>query len=226
MDLDFWDVKGQSATQTSAAIPSSRAKSSGTRGIVEDEGEDGVRAWFPCPFCYMEIEVPLLCVHLQEEHCFDLKNAVCPICAANLGKDPTGHFTVLHAYSIKRRKTTEKSGFWSDISTNIVKDLRELSSHYGTSSLSGSSEPPHDPLLSPFLCTIPLHVDTKDTHKDMISPCVAAAGDSLSSIQSVLDEVYERNYKERRQRAVFIQDLLVSTILQGFLASSLPQKSD
>ncbi|XP_075479157.1 protein DEHYDRATION-INDUCED 19 homolog 5-like isoform X3 [Primulina tabacum] len=217
MDLDFWDVKGQSATQTSAAIRSSRAKSSGTRGIVEDEGEDGVRAWFPCPFCYMEIEVPLLCVHLQEEHCFDLKN-VCPICAANLGKDPTGHFTVQHAYSIKRRKTTEKSGFWSDISTNIVKDLRELSSHFGTSSLSGSSEPPHDPLLSPFLCTIPLHVDTTDTHKDidMISSCVAAAGDSLSSI----------HYKERRQHAVFIQDLLVSTILQGSLISSLPQKSD
>ncbi|XP_075479156.1 protein DEHYDRATION-INDUCED 19 homolog 5-like isoform X2 [Primulina tabacum] len=217
MDLDFWDVKGQSATQTSAAIRSSRAKSSGTRGIVEDEGEDGVRAWFPCPFCYMEIEVPLLCVHLQEEHCFDLKNAVCPICAANLGKDPTGHFTVQHAYSIKRRKTTEKSGFWSDISTNIVKDLRELSSHFGTSSLSGSSEPPHDPLLSPFLCTIPLHVDTTDTHKDidMISSCVAAAGDSLSI-----------HYKERRQHAVFIQDLLVSTILQGSLISSLPQKSD
>ncbi|XP_073128335.1 protein DEHYDRATION-INDUCED 19 homolog 6-like isoform X2 [Henckelia pumila] len=175
MDLDFWAAKIHSATQTAAAIRSSRAKSSGNRGIGEDEGDDGVSAWFPCPFCYIEIEVPLLCVHLQEEHCFDLKNAVCPICAANLGKDPTCHFTVQHAHSIKRRRTTEKSGLWSDISTNIVKDLRELSSRFGTSSLSGSSEPAHDPLLSPFLCTIPLPVDAKDTHKGAISSCVAAA---------------------------------------------------
>ncbi|XP_073128334.1 protein DEHYDRATION-INDUCED 19 homolog 5-like isoform X1 [Henckelia pumila] len=224
MDLDFWAAKIHSATQTAAAIRSSRAKSSGNRGIGEDEGDDGVSAWFPCPFCYIEIEVPLLCVHLQEEHCFDLKNAVCPICAANLGKDPTCHFTVQHAHSIKRRRTTEKSGLWSDISTNIVKDLRELSSRFGTSSLSGSSEPAHDPLLSPFLCTIPLPVDAKDTHKGAISSCVAAAGDTLRSTLS--DEADERSYRERRQHAVFVQELLVSTVLQDSSTLSLPHKSD
>lgn len=41
-----------------------------------NEAEEAIRAWFPCPFCYGEIEVPMLCSHLQEEHCFDLKNAV------------------------------------------------------------------------------------------------------------------------------------------------------
>lgn len=35
-----------------------------------------MRAWFPCPFCYVDIEVQAICVHLQEEHCFDLRNAV------------------------------------------------------------------------------------------------------------------------------------------------------
>lgn len=40
------------------------------------EGEDDSRAYFPCPFCYVEIELHTLCSHLQEEHCFDLKNAV------------------------------------------------------------------------------------------------------------------------------------------------------
>lgn len=38
--------------------------------------EEDVRAWFPCPFCYVEIEVQMLCNHLQEEHCFDFRNAV------------------------------------------------------------------------------------------------------------------------------------------------------
>ncbi|KAI7748863.1 hypothetical protein M8C21_024950 [Ambrosia artemisiifolia] len=65
------------------------------------DGDDDVRAWFPCPFCYVEIEIPVLCCHLQEEHCFDLKNAVCPICAANLGKDAIAHFTSHHVHSIK-----------------------------------------------------------------------------------------------------------------------------
>lgn len=37
---------------------------------------DDVRAWFPCPFCYVHIAAGVLCSHLQEEHCFDLKNAV------------------------------------------------------------------------------------------------------------------------------------------------------
>lgn len=49
----------------------------GTLSNVDNtEREEDVRAWFPCPFCYVEIEIQKLCSHLQEEHCFDLKNAV------------------------------------------------------------------------------------------------------------------------------------------------------
>lgn len=44
--------------------------------MSNEMGDDDVRAWFPCPFCYVDIEIPALSVHLQEEHCFDLKNAV------------------------------------------------------------------------------------------------------------------------------------------------------
>ncbi|KAL3824888.1 hypothetical protein ACJIZ3_020917 [Penstemon smallii] len=90
-----------------------------------------VRAWFPCPFCYVEIEVPILCLHLQEEHYFDMKNAVCPICAANLEKDTISHFTMQHAHSVKRRKKSQNSGFWS---CNV------------------------SPILTPFLCTVPKHI--------------------------------------------------------------------
>ena len=45
--------------------------------FYDSDGEDDARSYFPCPFCCVEIEVPVLCSHLQEEHCFDLKNAVC-----------------------------------------------------------------------------------------------------------------------------------------------------
>lgn len=45
--------------------------------IDDSDGDEDARAYFPCPFCYVDIEVHLLCSHLQDEHCFDLKNAVC-----------------------------------------------------------------------------------------------------------------------------------------------------
>lgn len=44
--------------------------------LDETEGDEDARAYFPCPFCYVEIEVNLLCSHLQNEHCFDLESAV------------------------------------------------------------------------------------------------------------------------------------------------------
>ncbi|KAL5671767.1 hypothetical protein ACJX0J_016073, partial [Zea mays] len=57
--------------------------------------------YFPCPFCYIEVEVPFICNHLQEEHCFDTRNAVCPICANNLGKDVAAHFRLQHTHLLK-----------------------------------------------------------------------------------------------------------------------------
>lgn len=205
MDVDFWVARVHSDKN----IQPTRLSNSGNHGAVEEEGEDEVRAWFPCPFCYVEIEVPVLCIHLQEEHCFDLKNAVCPICAANLGKDPLSHFTVQHMHSIKRRKKSQKSGFWSNVSPNIVKDLRELSSFLGTSSATSSSEPAHDPLLSPFLCNVPLSV-FKGSHKDT-STCIAATRDTIRTNQALSNED-EQTYEEKNLRATFIQELVASTI--------------
>ncbi|GFQ05685.1 protein dehydration-induced 19 homolog 5, partial [Phtheirospermum japonicum] len=162
------------------------------------EGVDEVRAWFPCPFCYVEIELPLLCVHLQDEHCFDLKNAVCPICAANLGKDALGHFTMQHAHSIKRRKESQKSGFWNNVSSNMVKDFKELSSFLGANSLTGQGSgngPAPDPLLSPFLCTVPVTVPN-DSQDDLSSGVVATSDEHrqvlslFSFFTQILHEIY------------------------------------
>ncbi|CAN0903246.1 Uncharacterized mitochondrial protein AtMg00310, partial [Linum grandiflorum] len=70
-------------------------------GLNESEGDENASACFPCPFCYVDIEVQVLCRHLQDEHCFDLKDAVCPLCAASLGKDVTGHFIAQHSSLLK-----------------------------------------------------------------------------------------------------------------------------
>ncbi|KAL2492526.1 Protein DEHYDRATION-INDUCED [Abeliophyllum distichum] len=211
MDVDFWAARVHSAKNFSS-LQDARLNNSSNNLIMDDEGDDEMRAWFPCPFCYVEIEVQVLCIHLQEEHCFDLKNAVCPICAANLGKDAIGHFTIQHAHSIKRRKKSQKSGFWSNVSTNIIKDIQELSSYLGTNSMSGQingNEPAPDPLLLPFLCNAPLS-DPKHSRKDVNS--YAATNNDLERKPSLQEETQEQDYEERKQRAAFLQELIASTI--------------
>ncbi|KAH6809418.1 hypothetical protein C2S51_027201 [Perilla frutescens var. frutescens] len=206
MDVDFWAAR---VHRHIPSVQSSRLGSSGNHTLVDEEGGDEVRAWFPCPFCYVEIELSLFCFHLQEEHCFNLKNAVCPICAANLGRDAIGHFAAQHAHSIKRRKKSQKSGFWSNASSNIIKDLRELSSFLGANGSGSGNEAAPDPLVAPFLRTLPLAVP-KDSQKD-VSSCVAATTDAESKTPR-LDESEEHNYEETRQRVAFVQELLISTI--------------
>ncbi|CAK9137541.1 unnamed protein product [Ilex paraguariensis] len=212
MAVDFWGAKVHS-TKHFSTVQAGRLNSSDAHLIMDDtEGDDDVRAWFPCPFCYVEVEIPVFCSHLQEEHCYNLKNAVCPMCAANLGKDAIGHFLLQHAPSVKRRRKCQKSGYWNSSVAMIGKDL---SAFLGSNSVSGRSnvhEPSPDPLLSPFLCNVSLS-DPKDNQQDEAFCSVASTtSDVTSSKSSMSDEVQEEDYEERRQRAAFVQELMISTI--------------
>ncbi|KAL5231368.1 hypothetical protein ABZP36_030144 [Zizania latifolia] len=116
---------------------------------VSKKGDDEWWEYIPCPFCYIEMEVPFLCDHLQEEHCFDMKNAVCPICADNLGKDSEEHFRAQHSHLLKRRKSSCKPSPAAD------KDAYEEDSYFeAPSHCLGRpvSDPSPDPLLSQFIC--------------------------------------------------------------------------
>ncbi|GLT28077.1 hypothetical protein SLA2020_030330 [Shorea laevis] len=141
------------------------------------ERDDDTRTYFPCPFCYVEIEINALCSHLQEEHCFDLKYAVCPLCAANLGKDVIGHFIVQHASSLKHRRKSKNSGFWPGITGTLGKELSSfLASPTGGSK--STQESPPDPFLFPFLCSLPASA-TKDFQQDKNSANEIADASSL-----------------------------------------------
>lgn len=94
----------------------------------------------------------------------------------------------------QRKKNTQKSGFWSNVSTNIVKDIRELSS-YSMSSQSNRSEPAPDPLFSPFLCNVPLS-DPKYSRKDTTS-YIAATNDLERYASSMLQHYIFRPIKLR-----------------------------
>ncbi|WOH10580.1 hypothetical protein DCAR_0730049 [Daucus carota subsp. sativus] len=208
--MEFWASRVHSAKSFSA-VHSAHLNNS------DDMGDDDMRAWFPCPFCYVDIEVQAICVHLQEEHCFDLRNAVCPICAANLGKDATAHFTTQHAHLVERRRKSQKSGSWSNNSMGPSKNMREMNSYYSQQQMNGRGhmhESVPDPLLSPFLCTIPLpDQETKvEVDADISRTSELTTSEATSTKSAVLDEAQEQDYRERTQRAAFTQQLILSTI--------------
>ncbi|XP_038683350.1 protein DEHYDRATION-INDUCED 19 homolog 5-like isoform X11 [Tripterygium wilfordii] len=113
MNLDFWSSRVHSTTTKRFSAVHATSLNSDNHLVLDDsDGDDDPRACFPCPFCYMEIEVNVLCRHLQEEHCFDLKNA--------------------------RRRKSRKSCHWTGSSAMLGK---ELSSFLGPSTYSKGNAP-------------------------------------------------------------------------------------
>ncbi|MCD7451641.1 hypothetical protein HAX54_012903 [Datura stramonium] len=213
MDVDFWSARVNSANNLSAVQCTHLSNSAlHLNEDNEKEEEDDVRAWFPCPFCYVEIEMPKLCSHLQDEHCFDLKNAVCPICAATLGKDPTGHFSVQHAHSVKRRRNYLKPGFWNNATAMIGKNPPETTSFDSAFGRYKGKESAADPLLLLFLCNVVTPSDPRCRQQDKSSVCDTATTEIESSKLVVSDPALEEDFEEKRQKAAFLQELVASTI--------------
>ncbi|XP_038683348.1 protein DEHYDRATION-INDUCED 19 homolog 5-like isoform X9 [Tripterygium wilfordii] len=189
MNLDFWSSRVHSTTTKRFSAVHATSLNSDNHLVLDDsDGDDDPRACFPCPFCYMEIEV-------------------CPLCAANLGKDVIGHFVVQHASSLKRRRKSRKSCHWTGSSAMLGK---ELSSFLGPSTYSKGNAP--DPLLSPFLSGVS-HSDLSSIKEDEKHNKSATTICDLKSTElSLQNEDYDPDYEERRQRAAFVQLLFASTI--------------
>ncbi|KAF7838274.1 protein DEHYDRATION-INDUCED 19-like protein 5-like [Senna tora] len=201
MDFDLRASTNHSAVQAAPFLAADNCSV-----FYDSEGDEDSRSYFQCPFCYVQIEVPVLCSHLQEEHCFDLKNAVCPLCAANLGKDAIGHFIVQHSSSLKRQWKSEKSNIWSGNSAMLRRKLMK-------NTRGNKHEPAPDPLLSPFICNVPVP-KPNSIHQEQYSNNNALVSDAKSTTgREAADEVSdEEDHKERKQRAAFVQQLVASTI--------------
>nr|ACG32397.1 fb2 [Zea mays] len=176
---------------------------------AEDAGE--LWEYFPCPFCYIEVEVPFICNHLQEEHCFDTRNAVCPICANNLGKDMAAHFKLQHTHLLKRRKPYRPSSCPAAATSpatyqvNSYYEEAEPQQHYSRP----YKDPAPDPLLSQFICSVDAIPGDDNAQKDdqrlkLNNKGATASDDDASS---------KLGLEERLQRIDFLTEILMSTIL-------------
>ncbi|GMH21507.1 hypothetical protein Nepgr_023349 [Nepenthes gracilis] len=202
-EVHLWASRVHSAKHLSA-VHSAHLTSS------DSEVNEDPRTYFTCPFCYADTELSLLCRHLQEEHCFDVKDAVCPVCALNLGKDVVGHFEVHHANSLKNRRKSQKSSFWNSSS------VRELTSFYGFTTRSdrvNAHDSSPDPVLSPFICRVP-HLQVKgEPSRNTCSITDASITLEIESSKApTSNESKEKDSEEKRQRAEFFQQLIMSAI--------------
>jgi len=165
--------------------------------------------------------VPFICNHLQEEHCFDTRNAVCPICANNLGKDMAAHFRVQHSHLLKRRKPSKPSS-WPAAATNS-------SSRTGTSTYEVNfyfedpqryrmsdrpyQEPAPDPLLSQFICSVAQTDDAIPGDTNAEKGAVKIPDEQRWRKEAYDDASSKLGLEERLQRIDFLTEILMSTIL-------------
>ncbi|KAK9108229.1 hypothetical protein Syun_024240 [Stephania yunnanensis] len=189
--------------------------------LDDSEGDEDVRATFPCPFCYVDVEVSLLSTHFQEEHCFDVKNAVrMPSVRSECRErfDWTFYNATLsyvkaqphHAFcSTQRRRKSQRSGFLTKGAAALGTELRELSSFLGVTAKTGRENAPDlapDPLFSPFLSVVPSGAQEP-------SSAVGEPNQEAKSIASSKShEAQQEDYQEKSERAEFSQQLIMSTI--------------
>uniref|UniRef100_A0A0D6R1P4 Drought induced 19 protein type zinc-binding domain-containing protein n=1 Tax=Araucaria cunninghamii TaxID=56994 RepID=A0A0D6R1P4_ARACU len=190
------------------------------------EGDDDLRADFTCPFCYEDFDIALLCCHLEDDHCFETKNVVCPVCATKVGKDMVGHITLQHGHLFKmqRRRRFRKAGIPSGSTHPFLgKELREGHLHplFGSASsriVANSSVIP-DPLLSSFM----YNLSVSETSDEQVKPSLSLEESSsknspdaqlmASSDSSLTMEEREQKLEEATRRSEFVQQLLLSTIM-------------
>ena len=92
MDFDLRSSVHHSAKHLSR-VQASRLHSDDYSVFQYTDVDDDPQSHFRCPFCDFAIQVRVLCSNLEEEHCPDLKNVVCPVCDQNLGRDVIRQFT-------------------------------------------------------------------------------------------------------------------------------------
>lgn len=175
-------------------------------------GDDECWEYFPCPFCYTEVEVLFLCDHLQEEHCFDMKNAVCPICADNLGTNTDEHFRNQHSHLLTRRKSSSSSKPSQEAADKDTYEEDDDSYFEAPSYIVGKPVPDYspDPLLSEFICSFmpPIDSEPGEAKEDHASPSLV----DPRLNQVVMDDASKQDLKDRLRRTEFVKQMVMTTI--------------
>ncbi|KAL2931837.1 Protein DEHYDRATION-INDUCED 19 [Bienertia sinuspersici] len=167
------------------------------------EVEEDIRPDIPCPYCYEEFDIGTLCTHLEDEHSYESRATVCPICSVKVARDMLGHITLQHAhlfkisftmkflynsfsltkYYMQRRRRLRRVAIPNSQALSLLgRDLREAHLQVllgGSGGFRSSSTHASNAANDPFLSSLALNFPGSEV--DDISKSVASSIDDTTS---------------------------------------------
>ncbi|CAA0823621.1 Protein DEHYDRATION-INDUCED 19 homolog 3 [Striga hermonthica] len=220
MDSDFWATRIAAAKRQFNLQSHHNLGRSHHSSQLDFEGDEEARPEYPCSYCYEEFDLTSLCSHLESHHSFESKPTVCSICSAKVTGDMLSHIT--------RRSRLRRVPFANNQSLSLLgRDLREAhlqvllggNGYRSTIATSSSSSAVADNLLSSLILSFSAS-ELDDVSKSLLSSLEESSAKSTSSqhfwkssFYSLSREEREKRMQQAAGRAVFVQDLLVSTLL-------------
>ncbi|XXG61438.1 hypothetical protein AAC387_Pa05g0055 [Persea americana] len=207
MDSDLWTSR-LAAAKRQYSLQHHQSSHLDRLSIDDFEVEEEVRPDFPCPYCYEDYDIASLCSHLEDEHSFESKVVVCPIC------------------SVKRRRRLRRVAIPNSQALSLLgRDLREahLQVLLGGGGYRSSSTSASNTVTDPFLSSLVLNFPGPEAEEISKSAVSSVEDTSLknatssqtwrSSFDSSLSyEEREQKMKQATVRAAFMQDMLLSTL--------------
>ncbi|XP_020576410.1 protein DEHYDRATION-INDUCED 19-like isoform X2 [Phalaenopsis equestris] len=232
MDSDLW-ISHLAAAKRHYSLQQQHSSHTDRFDVDEYELEEDARPDFPCPFCYEDHDITSLCSHLEDEHPFESKAAVCSICSVKVTGDMLSHIMLQHgqAFKLQRRRRLRRVVMPNSQALSLLgRDLREahlqviLGGGAYRPSNSSTSTAASDSFLSSMVLNFPAS-EAEETSKsslshvdDFIRKKSTATRTWNSSIDLSLSQ--EERQKKQRQatvRANFVRDLLLSTLFDDQL---------
>ncbi|WKA12083.1 hypothetical protein VitviT2T_029509 [Vitis vinifera] len=222
MDSDHWSSRLAVAKRQFMLHQTNKSHSD--RLFIDDlEVEDDI----PCPYCYEDHDIASLCSHLEDEHSFESRVAVCPICSVKIARDMLGHITMQHRhlFKLQRRRRLRRVAIPNSQALSLLgRDLREahlqvlLGGGGYRPSNANASNSLTESLLSSLVLNFPL-CEAEEITKSVVPDLEDISGANSSKktwntsvYSSLSSEEREKKIRQTTARAGFIQDLLISTM--------------
>ncbi|XP_043702455.1 protein DEHYDRATION-INDUCED 19-like [Telopea speciosissima] len=227
MDSDLWTSR-LAAAKRQYALQHHQNSQLDRLSIDDFEVEEEVRPDFPCPYCYEDYDIASLCSHLEDEHPFESKVSVCPICSVKVSRDMLNHITLQHGhlFKLQRRRRLRRVAIPNSQTLSLLgRDLREahLQVLLGGGGYRSSNATASNAVTDSFLSSLVLNFPSSEA--DEISKSAVSSAEDISvknvtstpswksSFDSSLSyEEREQKIKQATIRAGFVQDLLLSTL--------------
>ncbi|KAG4129327.1 hypothetical protein ERO13_D09G073100v2 [Gossypium hirsutum] len=231
MDSDFWTSR-LAAAKRQYNLQHRHQTSHLDRLTIDDfEVDDEVRPDFPCPYCYEDFDIASLCSHLEDDHPCESKVTICPVCYVKVSRDMLSHITLQHGnlFKLQRRCRLRRVAIPNSQALSLLgRDLREAhlqvllgGGAYRSSGVNVSNaNAATDSFLSSLIMNFPASEAEEITKsvvtsfEDTTTKNMAPAHMWKSSLDPSLSyEEREKRIQQATGRAGFVQDLLLTTLL-------------